>query len=70
MSVKFFGTAFSTMMLMAIADSIFQLSITGFSDLNNVLSMDLVTWKEFLIVKIPGSGLVMLLRWLLRVSTL
>ncbi len=53
MSVKFFGTAFATMMLMAIADSIFQLSITGFSDLNNILSMDLVTWKEFLIVKIP-----------------
>ncbi len=40
-------------MLMAVIDSIFQQSITGFSDLNNVLSMDLVTWKEFLIVKIP-----------------
>lgn len=53
MSVKFFGTAFSAMMLMAIADSIFQQSLTGFSDLNNILSMDLVTWKEFLIVKIP-----------------
>lgn len=53
MSVKFFGTAFSLMMLMAIVDSIFQQSITGFSDLNNILSMDFVTWKEFLIVKIP-----------------
>ncbi len=40
-------------MLMAIADSIFQLSITGFSDLNNLLTMDLITWKEFFIIKIP-----------------
>lgn len=53
MSVKFFGTSFAIMMMMAVVDSIFQQSVTGFSNLNNVLSMDLVTWKEFLIVKIP-----------------
>lgn len=53
MSVKFFGAAFATMMLMAIADSIFNQSTAGFSNLNTVLSMDLVTWEEFVIVKIP-----------------
>lgn len=53
MTVKFFGTGFGIMMIFAIIDSWAQVSIGGFSDLNNIMTFDLIDWKEFLIVKIP-----------------
>ncbi len=54
MTVKFFGSGFAAMMIVSIADAIFNLSFGGgFSDLNNVLSMDIVSWKDFLVVSVP-----------------
>ncbi len=53
MTVKFYGSTFAIIMIFAIIDTWMASASGDFSDFNNMITFDLIDWKEFLIVKIP-----------------
>jgi len=60
MSAKSFAWLFGTWLVMASIDSILQGTFTGESNLNVILSLDFIEWKDFLFIPIPTPNLALL----------
>lgn len=60
MSAKGFAFLFFTWLVMAVIDSILQGSFTGESNLNVILSMDFIEFKNFLFIPIPTPNFALL----------